>query len=124
VFVSSHLLAEMANTADRLVVIGRGKLIAATTMSEFLSKSGVDTVRVRSPQAAVLRGALAEAGMQVHGDGDGLLVRGGAIEQIGELAARHGVTLHELSPQRASLEEAYMQLTDAAVDYRASEVPS
>jgi ABC-2 type transport system ATP-binding protein len=124
VFVSSHLLAEMANTADRLVVIGRGKLIAATTMSEFVSKSGVDTVRVRSPQAALLRGALSEAGMQVHGDGDLLLVRGGAIEAIGDLAARHGVTLHELSPQHASLEEAYMQRTDAAVDYRASEVRS
>ncbi len=128
VFVSSHLLAEMANTADHLVVIGRGRLIAATTMSEFVSRSGGDTVRVRSPQAPAFRDALAETGLAVQDDGDALLVRGGAIEQIGDLAARHNVTLHELSSQRASLEEAYMKLTDDSVeyrvDYRASGVPS
>jgi ABC-2 type transport system ATP-binding protein len=119
VFVSSHLLAEMANTADRLIVIGRGRLIAATTMTEFLSRSGADTVRVRSPQAGALRDVLTAAGLQVHGDGAALLVSGGTTEQVGELAASHGVTLHELSPQQASLEEAYMTLTDDSVDYRA-----
>jgi len=124
VFVSSHLLAEMANTADRLVVIGRGRLIAATTMSEFVGRSGIDTVRVRSPQAETLSEVLSAAGLQVHADGDGLRVSGGPIERIGELAAGAGVTLHELSPQRASLEEAYMKLTDDAVDYRAAGVPS
>jgi ABC-2 type transport system ATP-binding protein len=124
VFVSSHLLAEMANTADRLIVIGRGKLIAATAMSDFLSHSGATSVRVRSPQAGALRDVLTVAGLEVAGDGMGMMVSGGTIEQVGELAAGHGVTLHELSAQRASLEEAYMKLTDASVDYRAGGVPS
>jgi ABC-2 type transport system ATP-binding protein len=121
VFVSSHLLAEMANTADRLVVIGRGKLIASTTVNDFVSRSGTDTVRVRSPQPDRLRQALAEAGFQAHPEPDGsaLLVHGAAIEAIGDLAARGGITLHELSARQASLEEAFMKLTDAAIDYRA-----
>jgi ABC-2 type transport system ATP-binding protein len=121
VFVSSHLLAEMANTADRLVVIGRGKLIASTTVDDFVSRSGADTVRVRSPQLDLLRQALTDADIQVHPDpaGSGLLVRGAAIEVVGDLAARNAITLHELSPQQASLEEAYMELTDQAVQYRA-----
>jgi ABC-2 type transport system ATP-binding protein len=118
VFVSSHLLAEMANTADRLVVIGRGKLIAATTMSDFVSRSGAGAVRVRTPQADALRHALTAAGLQAHTDDSAVLVTGAAIEDIGDLAARHGITLHELSPQRGSLEEAYMKFTDDAVDYR------
>jgi ABC-2 type transport system ATP-binding protein len=115
----------MANTADRLVVIGRGKLIAATTMGEFVSRSGGDAVRVRSPQADALRDALAATGLHVLQDHEGvaLTVRGGTIEQVGEIAAGKSITLHELSPQRASLEEAYMQLTDQAVDYRAGQVP-
>ena len=124
VFVSSHLLSEMANTADRLVVIGRGRLIAATTVDDFVSRSGADAVRVRSPQADTLRKALTQAGLQVHGDGSDLSVRGGTLEQIGELAAASGVTLHELSAQRGSLEEAYLALTSDAVDYRAGEVQS
>jgi ABC-2 type transport system ATP-binding protein len=124
VFVSSHLLAEMANTADQLVVIGRGKLIAATSMSEFLSRSGVDTVRVRSPQTGPLRDVLSAAGLRVGGDDSALLVSGGTPEQVGELAAGNSITLHELSVQRASLEEAYMKLTDDSVEYRASGVTS
>lgn len=123
VFVSSHLLAEMANTADRLVVIGRGRLIAATTMSDFLSRSGAGAVRVRSPQVDKLRDALTAAGLRVVPDDESaLLVTGAAAEDIGDLSARNGITLHELSPRRASLEEAYMKLTDDAVEYRA--VPS
>jgi ABC-2 type transport system ATP-binding protein len=122
VFVSSHLLAEMANTADRLVVIGRGKLIASTTVSDFVSRSGADTIRVRSPQLDLLRQVLREADIQVHPDADAaaLLVHGAAIEVVGDLAARNAITLHELSPQQASLEEAYLQLTDQAVQYRAA----
>jgi ABC-2 type transport system ATP-binding protein len=125
VFVSSHLLSEMANTADRLVIIGRGKLIAATTMSEFLTRPGAVVVRVRSPRTDALREALRSSGLQVHdqptvdGQPPALLVYGAAIEEVGELAARHGVTLHELSSQQDSLEEAYMKLTDEAVDHRA-----
>jgi ABC-2 type transport system ATP-binding protein len=123
VFVSSHLLAEMGNTADHLIVIGRGKLIADTTMSEFIKQGRVETVRVRTPHADKFRDALTAAGMQVQVDGDGFLVHGAGTEQVGELAAQHAVTLHELSPQRASLEEAYMELTDEAVEYRAHGTP-
>jgi ABC-2 type transport system ATP-binding protein len=122
VFVSSHLLAEMANTADRLIIIGRGKLISATSMSEFLSDAAAEVVRVRSPHGDRLREALGAAGLEVQVDPDGLSVRGATTETIGDLAAQHGVTLHELSTRRASLEEAYMSLTDETVDYRAGEV--
>ena len=120
VFVSSHLLAEMAHTADRLVVIGRGRLMAATTMADFLARSGVDSVRVRTPQIDRLHELLAAERLSAHRDGTFLLVRGASMEQIGDLAAGHGITLHELSVQQSSLEEAYMNLTDDAVDYRAS----
>jgi ABC-2 type transport system ATP-binding protein len=120
VFVSSHLLAEMANTADRLVVIGRGRLIAATTVAEFVGGSGAATIRVRSPQLDSLRRLLIDADIDVapDPDGAGLTVRGVAIEVVGELAARNAITLHELSAQQASLEAAYLQRTDEAVDYR------
>ncbi len=120
VLVSSHLLAEMANTADRLVVIGKGKLIASTSVNEFVSRSGAETVRVRSPQLNALHQVLTEAGFIAHGatDDSALLVRGAAIEVVGDLAARHAITLHELSAQQASLEEAYMKLTDEAVEFR------
>ena len=120
VLVSSHLLAEMANTADRLVVIGRGKLIASTTVAEFVANSGAGAVRVRSPQLDTLGGLLSGAGIEATAEPDGsaLSVHGAAIEVIGDLAARNGITLHELSTQRASLEEAYLKLTDDAVEYR------
>ena len=120
VFVSSHLLSEMSNTADRLVVIGRGKLIASTTVSEFVGRA--DRVLVRSPQLDLLRRVLSDAGVEVDDDaaGSALLVRGATTEVVGELAARNGITLHELISQQASLEEAYMKLTDDAVQYRAA----
>lgn len=120
VFVSSHLLAEMANTADRLVVIGRGRLIASTTVTEFIAGSGASVVRVRSPQLDALLELLSNAGIdtRVEANGSTLAVRGAAIEVIGELAARNAITLHELSTQRASLEEAYLKLTDDDVEYR------
>ena len=122
VFVSSHLLAEMANTADRLIVIGRGRLIAATSVSDFVSRSGAQTVRVRSPRADRLHELLTGRGADVAATGSTLLVHGLGIEDVGELAAANGVTLHELSAQQASLEDAYLQLTDDAVEYRAGEV--
>lgn len=123
VLVSSHLLSEMANTADQLVVIGRGRLIAATSMHEFVSRAGADVVRVRSPQIDTLRSAAEESGFSVKasersGEESVLEVSGALIEQVGELAARRGVTLYELSPQRVSLEDAYLSLTDDAVQYR------
>ncbi len=120
VFVSSHLLAEMSNTADRLVVIGRGKLIASTTVSEFVGRA--DGVRVRSPQLGMLRTVLTDAGIEVAHDetATALLVRGAACDVVGDLAARNGITLHELTSTQASLEDAYMRLTDDAVQYRAA----
>lgn len=123
VLVSSHLLSEMANTADQLVVIGRGRLIAATSMHEFVSRAGADVVRVRSPQIDILRSAAEESGFSVAGgertgEPGVLEISGALIEQVGELAARRGVTLYELSPQRISLEDAYLSLTDDAVQYR------
>lgn len=119
VFVSSHLLAEMANTADRLVVIGQGKLITACSVDEFVSRSSTDAVRVRSPQLEKLTDVLSDSGLETESVGDVLTVHGAAIEVIGELAARNAITLHELSTRQASLEEAYLKLTDDAVDYRA-----
>ncbi|OHT88396.1 ABC transporter ATP-binding protein [Mycobacteroides saopaulense] len=123
VLVSSHLLSEMANTADQLVVIGRGRLIAATSMHEFVSRAGADVVRVRSPQIDTLRSAAEESGFSVvgaerMGEHGVLEISGALIEQVGELAARLGVTLYELAPQRVSLEDAYLSLTDDAVQYR------
>jgi ABC-2 type transport system ATP-binding protein len=121
VLVSSHLLAEMANTADRLVVIGRGRLIASTTVAEFVSLSGADAVRVRSPQLDTMTELLTGAGIEVQSEPDGsaLSVLGAAIEVVGELAARNAITLHELSTRQASLEDAYLRLTDGDVQYRA-----
>ncbi|KIU14886.1 ATP-binding cassette domain-containing protein [Mycolicibacterium llatzerense] len=123
VLVSSHLLAEMANTADRLLVIGRGQLISSSTMAEFLTSSGSDTIRVRSPQLDRLQQLLTEQDVSVQLSDGVLLVRGVSAEQVGELAAGHGIVLHELAAQQASLEEAYMRLTDDAVDYRAVGAP-
>jgi ABC-2 type transport system ATP-binding protein len=122
VLVSSHLLAEMSNTADRLVVIGRGRLIASTTVSEFVGRSGAAAVRVRSPQLETMSELLAGAGIAVDAEPDGsaLSVRGAAIEVIGELAARNEITLHELSTRQASLEDAYLRLTDGDVEYRSA----
>jgi ABC-2 type transport system ATP-binding protein len=120
VFVSSHLLAEMANTADRLVVIGRGRLVAATTVDDFVARSRGDVVRVRSPHLERLRSALADAAIDVVEHADALSVTGVSAEVIGDLAARNSITLHELSPQRASLEEAYLELTDAVTDFRSA----
>jgi ABC-2 type transport system ATP-binding protein len=119
VFVSSHLLAEMAQTADRLLLIGRGRLIAATTVGDFVNRAGLDTVRVRTPDRDRLCDALTAAGLSTTFEDSAVLVHGASSEQVGELAARTGATLHELSIQRASLEDAYMALTDDAVDFRA-----
>ncbi len=119
VFVSSHLMSEMALTADHLVVIGRGKLIADLPVQEFIAQSSRQYVRVRSPQAARLGEALRAAGASVVTEPDGSLsVTGLAMAEIGETAGRDQVVLHELSPQAASLEDAFMELTHDSVEYR------
>ncbi len=118
VLVSSHLLSEMANTADRLVVIGKGKLIASTSVGEFIGRSGGATVRVRSPQLDTLRDVLDDAGLTVQSQPDALIVQDATTDAVGELAARHSIVLHELSAEQMSLEQAYLSSTDDATEYR------
>ncbi|MFE1441341.1 ABC transporter ATP-binding protein [Streptomyces sp. NPDC058739] len=120
VFVSSHLMSEMALTADHLVVIGQGRLLADTSMADFIARNSRTFVRVRSPQRERLLDVLHRAGITVVETGSGVLeVDGGKSERIGELAAQNQVVLHELSPQQASLEEAFMALTAESVEYHA-----
>jgi ABC-2 type transport system ATP-binding protein len=122
VFVSSHLMSEMAQTADHLIVIGRGRLIAETTVDEFVRRASGGVVRVRSPQATRLRELIIGPDVTVTSDGPGMLeVAGVPAERIGELAAAHGIVLHELTPQQASLEEAFMELTRDEVEFKAGE---
>ncbi|RST14929.1 ABC transporter ATP-binding protein [Streptomyces sp. WAC05374] len=120
IFVSSHLMSEMALTADHLIVIGQGKLLADTSMADFIHDNSRSYVRVRSPQREELRDALHAAGRTAVEAADGTLeVDGATTEELGELAARRGITLHELSAQRASLEEAFMRMTATTVEYHA-----
>jgi ABC-2 type transport system ATP-binding protein len=120
VFVSSHLMSEMENTADHLIVIGRGKLLADCTMEEFIARSSGHTVRVRTPQPEELTKALAAASAAAVGNEDGTLtVRGLSPDRIGDIAFEQGVRLHELTPTRASLEAAFMELTADSVEYQA-----
>jgi ABC-2 type transport system ATP-binding protein len=120
IFVSSHLLAEMAQTADDLVVIGRGRLIAATTVGEFVNRFAGGHVAVRSPQAGALAALVRSAGATVATADDGeLAVTGLDAAAIGELAAHNGVVLHELANRTASLEEAFMEVTRDEVEYAA-----
>ncbi|PCG84393.1 multidrug ABC transporter ATP-binding protein [Streptomyces sp. WZ.A104] len=120
IFVSSHLMSEMALTADHLIVIGQGKLLADTSMADFIHENSRSYVRLRSPQQERLRDVLHQEGFTVVETGSGTLeIDGATTEELGELAARHQVVLHELSAQRASLEDAFMQMTAASVEYHA-----
>src|SRR5262249_11493618 len=119
VLVSSHLMSEMALTADRLVIIGRGRLLADTSIGELIARAGVGSVLVRSPHATDLRDLLVGEGATVTSAEPGTLqVDGLTAEAIAGLAVDRGLAVHELTPQRASLEQAYMQLTRDAVQYR------
>lgn len=126
VLVSSHLLSEMALTAEHLVVIGRGRLKADTSVREFVDMASESTVRVRSPQLDVLRSALTSQGMTVREDGTSdvpaLLVLNSSTESIGGIAGAQGIVLHELASQRGSLEDAFMKLTGDDVQYHAEGV--
>ncbi|MFJ7968605.1 ABC transporter ATP-binding protein [Streptomyces sp. NPDC096324] len=120
VFVSSHLMSEMALTAEHLVVIGQGRLLADTSMADFIRQNSRSYVRVRSPQRERLLDVLKSAGITVvQTSGGALEVDDGKPEHLGELAAQHQIVLHELSPQQASLEEAFMGLTAESVEYHA-----
>jgi ABC-2 type transport system ATP-binding protein len=124
VFVSSHLMSEMALTATRLVVVGRGRLIADTTVEEFVARAGSDSVTVRTPEAARLRELLLGPDITVTSkQADILHVQGMSAEQIGVTAWQARLPVFELTTNRASLEEAFMQLTDDSVDFR-SHVPA
>lgn len=121
IFVSSHLMSEMALTADHLVVIGQGKLLADLSMSDFIQQNSRSYVRLRSPQQERLKDVLHGAGIDaVSVPATGTLeIDGVPAERLGELAAQHQIVLHELSPQRASLEEAFMRMTADSVEYHA-----
>jgi ABC-2 type transport system ATP-binding protein len=120
VFVSSHLMNEMAVTAEHLIVIGRGRLIADCATDEFIARSSQRSVLVKSPDASRLAELItAEGGLVKADNGQALTVGGLPAPRIGELAARAGLVLHELTPQLASLEEAFMELTRDSVEYGA-----
>ena len=120
VFVSSHVMSEMALTAQHLVVIGRGRLIADDSIEHITAGAGF-SVLVRSPQEDDLTRVLTGEGATVRRDGGALTVTGLEAARIGDLAASHRIPLHELTPQRASLEEAFFELTDNAVEYHGAD---
>jgi len=123
VFVSSHLMSEMALTADHLIVIGRGRLIADTSVGDFLSRASTDPpVLVRGADEVALEAALVAAGGRIAEDAerhDAIVVHGLTSERIGEIAAAQQLVLHELTPLQASLEEAFMDVTGDSVEYHA-----
>ena len=123
VFLSSHLMSEMAVTADHLIVLGRGEIIADAPVADIIAGSTRPRVRVRSPHASQLADLLAAPEIAVVRSEAGVLeVTGLAASGIGDLAALHGLSIHELTPQSASLEEAYMALTADSVEYRTEAV--
>jgi ABC-2 type transport system ATP-binding protein len=122
VFVSSHLMGEMALTADHLVIIGRGRLVKDTSVDEFVRASAAHSVHVRTEDPGTLVPALGRAGATVQDAADGALtVTGLDSAEIGRLAAASGAVLHELTPRQSSLEEAFMKLTRHSVEYGATE---
>jgi ABC-2 type transport system ATP-binding protein len=120
VFVSSHLMSEMALTAEQLIIIGRGRLMADVSVAQLTGDTR-RSVRVRSPQAGLLSSALAGPRVTVRSAGAGVLdIEGVDSETVGRIAHSRGIALYELVPREASLEEAFMELTRGAVEYRAS----
>ncbi len=118
VFVSSHLMSEMAVTADQVVVIGRGRLIAEMSIAEFTAQNSHAYIRVRSPASAQLTPVLEAAGASVTNESDGSLsIRGISQERVGELAWNNAVMLYELATQSASLEEAFVESTEGTVEF-------
>jgi len=120
VFLSSHLMSEMSQTADHLIVIGRGRLIADTSVTEFVRRASSDgNVRVGSPRSDELREVLSRRKVAVQEIGQGLLEVGGLTgQQIGAIALEAGIVISELTPRQVSLEEAFMSLTGDSVEYR------
>jgi ABC-2 type transport system ATP-binding protein len=122
VFLSSHLMSEMAQTADHLIVLGRGRILADAPIADVVAGATQGIVRVRTPEADRLERAVAGAGVTVRRSDDGSVeVIGATAVQIGDAALAAGVALHELTPVNASLEEAYLTLTQDDVEYRETE---
>src|SRR5499427_10799379 len=120
VFVSSHLMSEMENTADHLLVIGKGRLIADCSVNEFIERNSVQSVRVRTTDPIALVEAVSNAGgTSVSADDGAVVAQGLPVDQIGNLAFENGIRLHELAPAQASLEEAFMELTADSVEFHA-----
>ncbi len=121
VFLSSHLMSEMSVTADHLIIIGRGRMIRDVGLAEFVDEWSTNIVRVRSPEATQLREVILGPGVRVCGEEPGVLaIEGLTAEQIGNAAARHGFALHELTPEKTSLEDAFMELTREETEYSAT----
>ncbi|MEV8513038.1 ATP-binding cassette domain-containing protein [Dactylosporangium sp. NPDC051484] len=121
VLVSSHLMSEMEHTADHLLVIGRGRMIADCTVREFIDRNSALAVRARTPDAARLAGLVTAAGGNAAPEPDGvLLITELPLPRVGDLAFDNGIRLHELSPLQASLEQAFMELTKDSVEYHAA----
>jgi ABC-2 type transport system ATP-binding protein len=119
VFVSSHLMSEMSQTADHLIVIGRGRLIADLSVADFIRKSSANHVRVRSPQRDRLAELLGARGVSTSVEDGYLLVQSLDTAAVGDLAAEHRITIHELFEEKATLEAAFMELTRDSVEYQA-----
>lgn len=119
VFVSSHLLSEMALMADNVIVIGKGKLIASSSMQDLIAGNGHSSVFVRSNKTKLLQAALAKAGMVTKPTDGGLTVTGAKTDDIGKLAFKQGVTILELAPHSASLEDTFLELTASSQEYQA-----
>ena len=118
VFLSSHLMSEMEMVADQLVVLGKGQLLAEKTMEQFITESSGITTRLASPQATVIRDTIVGPGVTAVALEPGVLqIEGLTAMQLGNLAARYGWVLHELTPQQVSLEDAYLKLTDSAIEF-------
>ena len=122
VFVSSHLMSEMAVTADELIVIGKGRLIAACATQEFIDRASTSSVLVRTPTPQPLRELLVRSGANVDTKEGALIVTGADAAAVGVVAADHGIYLQELTTQRASLEAAFMELTSDSIEFQTTKV--
>jgi ABC-2 type transport system ATP-binding protein len=124
VLVSSHLMSELEDTADHLIVIGRGRLLADTSVSDLIAGMSDERVTLRSPRASEVMAVLVASGGRVTAtDGETLVVTGLDVEEIADLAVARALPLHELSPHRTSLEDAFMELTRDAVEFSSAKEP-
>ncbi|WP_181767463.1 ABC transporter ATP-binding protein [Streptomyces albidus (ex Kaewkla and Franco 2022)] len=120
VFVSSHLMSEMALTAEHLIVIGQGRLLADTSVEDFIERNSRSYIHIRTPEPEKMRDLLASEGIRVDDGPDGVIEAvGTTLETVGSLASKNQLTVYEISPRTASLEEAFMQLTGDSVEFRA-----